>query len=80
MVAEAIEMALEDAKAATIMTDAITMVIEIIVVAMTADIRNPGTIIATAITAKVAIIITGDTGKKGTIINKNPTKDSTKIK
>ena len=80
MVAAVIEMATVDVKAATTMIDAITMVIETIEVAMTVDIRNPGTIIAIAITAMVVIIIIEDTDKKGTIINKNPTRGSTKTK
>ncbi len=80
MVAAVIEMAMVDAKVATIMIGAIIMVIEIIGAAMTADIRNPGTIIVIAITAMVVIIITEGTDKKETIINKNPTKGSTKTK
>ncbi len=80
MVVAVIEMATVDAKAAITMIDAITMVIETIEAAMTVDIRNPGTIIAIAITVMVAIIITADTDKRGTIINKNPMRGLTKTK
>ncbi len=83
MVVALIEMAMVDAKAATTMIDAIIiMEIEIIIGAVmtAADIRNPGIIIAIAIMVMAVIIITGGTDKKETIINKNPTKGSTKTK